>query len=366
MLAWLHDLNPFLIRFTETLGVRWYGLAYVTGFAMAWMLLNRMSKRGLTTMSTQKVADAMMVMVISVVLGGRLGYVLFYKPHLLWSFDSIAPFWGVLRLNQGGMASHGGILGVIFGCIIISRGRSIGGGQRVGRTPFLHVTDVMALVSPIGLGLGRIANFINGELLGRIVAMPGQPAPWWAIKFPQELLSEHDPASQMSPEARAERAAALARIVEQVRLPSDSNDRGVQRVIEKLQHGAEGIAYQLDPLISARHPSQLYQAMTDGVLLLAVVWIVARRPRSPGVISAWWMISYGVMRIATEFVRLPDADLAVQRFLGFSRGQWYSVLVVLVGVVVLGYVNRKNSAKVGGWGVRHALSHGETGGTEAA
>lgn len=366
MLAWLHDLNPFLIRFTETLGVRWYGLAYVTGFAMAWYLLNRMSKRGLTTMSTQGVADAMMVMVISVVLGGRLGYVLFYKPHLLWSFDSAAPFWGVLRLNQGGMASHGGILGVIIGCIIISRGRSIGGGRRVGRTPFLHVTDIMALVSPIGLGLGRIANFINGELLGKIVAMPGQPAPWWAVKFPQELLSEHDPASQMSVEARAERSAALAKIVDQVRLPSDSPDRGIQRVIEQVQHGSEGIAKQLEPLISARHPSQLYQALTDGVLLLAVVWIVARRPRSPGVISAWWLISYGVMRISTEFVRLPDADLAVQRVLGFSRGQWYSVLVVLLGVVVLGYTKGSKSGKVGGWGGRRASLDGGATGTEVA
>jgi len=356
MLAWLHDLNPFLIRFTETLGVRWYGLAYVSGFALAWLVLNRMSRRGLTTMSSQKIADAMMVMVISVVIGGRLGYVLFYKPHLLWSFSSDLPFWGVLRINQGGMASHGGIVGVILGCILISRGRSIGNGQRVGRTPFLHVTDVMALVSPIGLGLGRIANFINGELLGKIVALPGQPAPWWAVKFPQELLSEHDPAKLMSPEAGGERSAALTRLVEQVRLPSDDADRGLQRLTEKIQHGAHELAAQLEPLVSARHPSQLYQALTDGVLLLAVVWVVAMRPRAPGVISAWWLIAYGIMRITTEFVRLPDADLAVQRWLGFSRGQWYSVLVVLLGVAVLVYIARRKEAKVGGWGERHSAA----------
>ncbi len=356
MLAWLHDLNPFLIRFTETLGVRWYGLAYVTGFALAWFVLNRMSRRGLTTMGTQKIADAMMVMVISVVLGGRLGYVLFYKPHLLWSIDSIAPFWGVLRINQGGMASHGGIVGVILGCLFISRGRAIGNGQRVGQTPFLHVTDVMALVSPIGLGLGRIANFINGELLGKIVALPGQPAPWWAVKFPQELLSEHDPAPLLSIQARAERSAAISKLIEQVRLPSDSTDRGIQRLIEKIQHGSHDLAAQLEPLVSARHPSQLYQALTDGVLLLAVVWIVARLPRSPGVISAWWLIAYGVMRITTEFVRLPDADLAVQRLLGFSRGQWYSVLVVLLGVAVLGYRSRNKVEKMGGWAKRPLAS----------
>lgn len=356
MLAWLHDLNPFLIRFTETLGVRWYGLAYVTGFALAWLVLGRMSRRGLTTMSTQKIADAMMIMVVSVVVGGRLGYVLFYKPHLLWSFESDAPWWGVLRLNQGGMASHGGIVGVILGCLFISRGRAAEGGQRHGRVPFLHVTDVMALVAPIGLGLGRIANFINGELLGKVVALPGQPAPWWAVKFPQELLTDHDAGSLMEPAAREARAAALDRIVAQVTQPGESSARGIHTMIEKIQHGSRDLAAQLEPLISARHPSQLYQAFTDGVMLLGVVWIVAMRPRSPGVISAWWLIAYGLMRITTEFVRLPDADLSVPTLLGFSRGQWYSVLVALLGVAVLFTVYKRDQAKTGGWRVKRAVA----------
>lgn len=352
MLAWLHDLNPFLIRFTDTLGVRWYGLAYVTGFALAWFVLTRLSRRGLTTMSPQKIADAMMVMVISVVVGGRLGYVLFYKPHLLWSFDSIAPYWGLLRINQGGMASHGGIVGVILGCLFISRGRTAEGGHRVGRVPFLHVTDMMALVAPIGLGLGRIANFINGELLGKIVALPGRPAPWWAVKFPQELLTDQDAGALMAPADRVARSAALDKLVEQVRQPGEGAARGIQVLIEKIQHGSRDLAEQLDPLISARHPSQLYQAFTDGVLLLAVVWIVAMKPRSPGVISAWWLIAYGLMRIATEFLRLPDADLAVPTWMGFSRGQWYSVLAILLGIGVLVVVSKRNQARTGGWIVR--------------
>src|SRR5947207_12128457 len=118
--AWLHDISPFLLRFTPTFGLRWYGLAYATGFLIAWWWLRWMSKRGVTPLSPQRVSDAMLLLVLGVVVGGRLGYVLFYSHDLLWYFTSSFPWWGVLQLQKGGMASHGGMIGVIMASLFIA------------------------------------------------------------------------------------------------------------------------------------------------------------------------------------------------------------------------------------------------------
>ncbi len=349
--SWLHTLSPWVWRFTQDFGIRWYGLSYAMGFVGAWLILRWLARRELIRIPQERVTDAILLWVGGVVIGGRLGYVLFYKPYLLWTFTSDLPWWGVLQLNKGGMASHGGILGVVIASILISRGFRNERGERIGVCPPLHVMDISAVLCPLGLMLGRLANFINGELLGAIVAMPGQPAPWWSVKFPQEILGDQ------APELTAAQTAKLSALANSVAMPSDSAAGALHRIVERVQHGSVEIAAQLEPLLAARHPSQLYQAAAEGLGVGAVVWLVWRKPRRAGVVGMWFLVSYGILRIVTELWRLPDADLAVQRILGLSRGQWLSVVMVLAGVAGLVAIKvRGSTERFGGWGVSRAGS----------
>lgn len=345
--AWLHDLSPVAFR-VGPLTIRWYGLSYLAGFAVAWLLFRWLSRRGVARIPPERVGDAVLACVVGVVVGGRLGYVLVYRPSLLWTFTDTAPWWELLAVNQGGMASHGGILGAIIAGWFVSRGPKGADGSRRQRVPYLHVMDVLALLTPFGLGLGRIANFVNGELLGRIVAAPGEPAPWWAVKFPQELLEANAPA------LFADQQQKLDALADSVKRPDDSYGAGVERLIEAVQHGNRDLAEQLAPLVSARHPSQLYQGVAEGVVLAAVLWFVARKPRVPGIVGCWFLITYGVLRVITEIWRLPDSHLASPRVLGLSRGQWLSVAMVGVGAFFLVKLSRSNKPRLGGWATNKA------------
>src|SRR3954464_11960642 len=143
--AWLHDLSPFLVRFQPGIGIRWYGLAYAFGFLVGWWWLRLMSRRGMTPLSPQRLTDAMLILVLGGVVGGRLGYVLFYDPNLLTTFVPGPPWWGLLQLNRGGMASHGGIMGIIIASMIIGRGYKDEMGVRRGQVAWMHVVDMMAV-----------------------------------------------------------------------------------------------------------------------------------------------------------------------------------------------------------------------------
>jgi phosphatidylglycerol:prolipoprotein diacylglycerol transferase len=344
--AWLHDIDPFAVRFTETLGVRWYGLSYVAGFLAAWALLKALARRGLILAQPNHVADLIFAVIVGTLAGGRLGYCLFYRPELFIDVRSGVPFWGVLALTEGGMASHGGMIGITLACVWFARRH---------RVPLLHVMDCIAFAAPIGILLGRVANFVNGELLGRIVALPGEPAPWWAVKFPQELLEGHAPA------LTDRQQEDLARLLAEVSPPDQpAGIDALATLIDRVQAGDASLASRLDPLISARHPSQVYQAIAEGVVVFIVLAMLWRRPRKPGVIVAAFFVTYGVGRILTEFIRLPDAHLAHQRFAGLSRGQWLSALMVLVGVALLGWIVRSPSRRLGGW-ARPAGSHARGG-----
>ncbi|GJM19297.1 MAG: prolipoprotein diacylglyceryl transferase [Phycisphaeraceae bacterium] len=352
--AWVHDLSPWVFRFSGEFGIRWYGLAYVAGFIIAYVLFRWLAKRGATFVPADRVLDAIMWGVFGVVIGGRLGYFLVYDQSLLGFTDSF-PFWKVFALNQGGMASHGGIVGVILAAWRISRGFKDEQGAVVGRCSPMHVMDVVAMLCPFGLFLGRIANFINAELLGAIVAKPGEPGPWWSVRYPQEIM-------QFSPEQLAQTDAQWGQLQDLAYAQLTPAERGqvidaesahsminlgYERLISAVQHDDGAITAQMEQLISARAPSQLLQALAEGVILAAVLWFIAHRPRLPGVVGCWFMITYGVLRIATELVRLPDAELG--RTLGLSRGQWLSTLMVLVGVGILVWIVRRGGTKVGGW-----------------
>ncbi len=340
--AWLHDLDPVALSLPGGLAIRWYGIAYIAGFAIAWWGLSQLAKRGWIAIPREAVGDVILATMIGVIIGGRLGYVLVYKPSLMLDFGGGFPWWGLFRINEGGMASHGGIVGAIAGAWFMARKLKL---------PLLHVLDCLALATPIGLMLGRLANFVNGELLGRIVAGPGEPAPWWAVRYPQELSERegeisHTPAQTLELESLA-LEANVALGTPDAALTYGAIERAVQT-------GHAHIAERLAPLLNARHPSQLYQALAEGLVVLVVLILVWRKPRRAGIVGAWFLITYGVGRIATEFVRLPDAHFgASARLLGLSRGQWLSAAMVAIGAVMIWWVCRRADAtRYGGWGTR--------------
>lgn len=351
--AWLHNLDPFILEVKDGVGLRWYGTAYAAGFIVAYFVLRGLRRRGGTPLSEQQIADAMLVWCMGVVVGGRLGYVLFYDPALLVSFGPSAPWWGLLKLNQGGMSSHGGMLGVLFACWWIKRTLDRGEPQTptpsaAGKVPLLHIMDLTALVCTPGLFFGRIANFINGELLGDIVARPGEPSPWWSVKFPQERFGGHEPALDPAQQQR------LLDLLNTYRVGPESDEHAYDRVIRLLHAGgtpARDVAARLEPLLAARHPSQLYQAVAEGLFLGVCLLLAWRSPRRPGFIVALFLIIYGALRIVTELYRLPDAELAIQRIAGLSRGQWLSVVMIAFGVLCL-WISSKQACRMGGWGRR--------------
>jgi phosphatidylglycerol---prolipoprotein diacylglyceryl transferase len=234
--------------------IHWYGLTYLVAFGLFLWLAGRrvqlpwFAQAGWTR---RDVEDMLFYGVLGVVLGGRLGYVLFYKPEVY-----LANPLEILAVWRGGMAFHGGLLGVMVAMALFA--------QRRGR-PFLQVMDVVAPCVPTGIAAVRIGNFINGELWGR-AADASLP---WAMVFPQS--------GTMAP----------------------------------------------------RHPSQLYQALLEGLLLFALWWY-AQKPRARGQVAAFFLLGYGVLRFLAEFFREPDSFLGLLA-LGMSMGQWLCVPMVLAG-----------------------------------
>lgn len=332
--SYVHTLNPIVVDF-GLFAVRWYGVSYLMGFLAAGIILYQLGKRGRVLIPPQHAADAILIFIFGAVIGGRIGY-MWYKPHMLVEFGPTFPYWGLLEIQKGGMASHGGMLGVLIAAWWISRGFMTESGERIGRSPMLHVADVSCVIALPGLMFGRLANFVNGELLGRIAAEPGQPAPWWAVKFPQEL------GTPQAPKLTAEQTSQLNALLASVSQPGDTPEIMINRLVHKVQNGSLELTRALEPLLAARHPSQLYQAAAEGLILSAVLWTVWARPRKPGIVTAWFLISYGILRIVIEqFWRLPDANLETQYILGVTRGQLFSIIMVVIGIVMIPVLARR-------------------------
>ena len=322
--VWLHDLDPVIFW-----RLRWYGLSYVAAFLVGWFVVRLLARADWTRLSSDRAGDLILALAVGVVVGARLGYVILYQPSLLWTWQDALPFWGLLAVNHGGMASHGGMVGLIV---------AAGWFARRHRIDLFNLLDVAAFIGPLGLMLGRIANFINGELIGR-TASANLP---WAVKFPQEIydwpterilrLQENLPAPQQLGLARSH--WTLGEIVGAVQ-------RGEQRVIEVLE-----------PMLAPRHPSQLYASVLEGLLVFIVLLLAWRRPRKPGVIGALFCVSYACGRIIVEFFRRPDPHIADAEFawLSITRGQWLSGLLLLLGIWGLWYARRRPAAAIGGWG----------------
>ncbi len=327
--SYVHRINPFLIDFGHGFGIRWYGIAYLCGFLIAWLLLRRLARTGRTLLKPSQVGDFITAGIIGVIVGGRVGHVVFYEPHLLWEFSSTIPFWGLLEINRGGMSSHGGMIGVLVATMWFAIRRNIS---------LWHMLDVAAFIAPPGLGFGRIANFINGELVGKpISASMQQDPPWWSLKFPQEVL---DPAFV----GRQAMMVLRPSSIDPVEFP--------QHVYRALIERAEPLTSQVLPLLPARYPSQFFQAATDGVILMALLVAVWWRPRKPGVIGAWFLIGYGVLRLVTEQFREPDAG--VKHLGGLTLPMALSVGMVVAGLLLGVFASRREAEPVWGTGPRRA------------
>ena len=291
---YLHNLDPFIFRLWGNIGPRWYGLAYVLAFLCGFALLSRFSKRGYLDLNQSAVGDFVTwVALFGVMVGGRLGYVIFYRPEMLREPLSL------LRVWEGGMSSHGGILGVVLFSLYYARRHKLS---------WTNLGDNLVVAVPIGLFLGRCANFINGELYGRAANVP------WAVQFPKELL---EPANA----AVADRALAAGQQI-------DPSLNSIEAIIEAVRTSPR-IATVLHRILTPRHPSQLYEALLEGVVLFAILWFVRTRLRTPnGLLTGLFMICYAIFRIVVEYFREPDAAMIGV----FTRGQFFSFFVFALGV----------------------------------
>jgi phosphatidylglycerol:prolipoprotein diacylglycerol transferase len=263
------EIDPVAVEIGP-LAIRWYALAYILGLVGGWQYVKRLTARSpdRARLAPESIDDFLLWATLGVVLGGRLGYVIFYQPGYFLSHPH-----EILFLWQGGMAFHGGLLGVVVAMILFARAR----GFR-----FFALADLVGCAAPIGLFLGRLANFINGELYGR----PAEGVPW-AMVFPGG-----------------------------------------------------------GPL--PRHPSQLYEALLEGVLLFAVMVVLEKRGGLDrvGLCAGVFTAGYGLARFIAEFFRAPDPFLGFLAF-GTTMGQLLSLPMIAIGVAVIVWSRRNRPAAAG-------------------
>lgn len=340
----VHDLNPFIFRITETFGPRWYGFAYLLGFLCAYLVIRWLVERQNSDLQGDMVSDFVTYAAFGTLIGGRLGYCLFYDQSLLWSFRPSLPFWGVLAVNEGGMASHGGIIGIVVACFLYARKHHL--------NP-VYLLDIVSIVGPIGVFFGRIANFINGELVGRIAPKEFP----FGVRFPSDILNwpqyEYDRLPTLSPvvEKLGINPTRWVEIVRDSQSSSSAKDElynTLYTIINKIQNGDHGLRDLIGPLLDYRYPSQLFAGLSEGLFTFLVLFFLARKSHRPGVIAGSFIICYAIVRILNEMFREPDIQIGYQAF-GLTRGQWLSVAMFIFGVVMLFYWNRTQTQTVHGW-----------------
>lgn len=250
------DIDPVAFSL-GSFKVHWYGIMYLCAFVSAWLIAMHRAKQPNAFINKSQVENLITYGAFGVILGGRFGYVVFYNFDY-WLTD---PLW-LFRVWEGGMSFHGGLIGVIVAMFIYAK--------RIDRS-FVGLMDFVAPIVPLGLGFGRLGNFIGQELWGRVTDVP------WAIVFPKAM----DP---------------------------------------------EGVA---------RHPSQLYQACLEGLLLFIIIFWFSSKPRPRGAVSGLFLIAYSCFRFTTEFVREPDKGVELIGWM--TRGQLLCIPMFVGGIVLLAF-----------------------------
>ena len=253
------EIDPVAVSLGPV-AIHWYGLMYLIGFVGGWWLGVVRARQPESGWQTTEIGDLLFYVALGVILGGRVGYILFYNFGLFLD-DPLKLF----RVWQGGMSFHGGLLGVLLAMWLY--------GRKTGRS-FFQVTDFMAPFVPIGLGAGRIGNFINGELWGAPTDLP------WGMVFP---------------------------------------------FVDK----------------QPRHPSMLYEALLEGLVLFVVLWVYSSKPRPTRAVSGMFLLCYGVFRFGVEFVREPDAHIGYLAMQWLTMGHLLSAPMIVFGVLLLVLAYRK-------------------------
>ncbi len=252
---YVHNLNPIIFSLGP-IQPRWYGFAYLMGFLGAYILIQKLSRDGMLRLAPDKVPDLVLNgCIFGVLIGGRVGYVLFYdlpnslahhETPLLWSFSNSFPFWGLLRVMDGGMSAHGGVIFTILTLLWFARKYKVS---------VINIGDAACMVVPIGLFFGRIANFINGELYGHPSTVP------WAVKFPSEIYAPTNGSILSSVDAQL--PSVYAKILPGYPAGFNSDD-AYQQLCRLLQQHSQTAVNAVADILPARHPSQLYEAMLEG------------------------------------------------------------------------------------------------------
>ncbi|MEQ4574306.1 MAG: prolipoprotein diacylglyceryl transferase [Gammaproteobacteria bacterium] len=282
-MTYLHDIDPIAFSLGPV-QVHWYGLMYLLGFLAAWWLGRLRIRAGrLPGVDANGFSDLLFYAMLGVVLGGRIGYMLFYAFGALVQNPLV-----LFKVWEGGMSFHGGLLGVLV---------AVAWWARKHRLHIFDVVDFIAPLVPLGLGFGRLGNFIGGELWGKFTQAE------WGVIFPHAPLSDI-PAGQPA----MEQLMSAAQIQQQY---------------------AAGL---LDRY--ARHPSQLYEAALEGLVMFAAIWLFSLKPRARYAVSGLFALLYGVFRFMVEFVRMPDNGVYVA-FGWLTRGQILSLPLIAVGLFLL-------------------------------
>lgn len=258
-------IDPVLVDF-GFFKIHWYGLTYLLAFGTFWLLGSYRIRKNKSPWKQSQLNDACFFMILGVIVGGRIGYAVFYGGSQLVE----DPLW-LFRIWEGGMSFHGGMLGVIATLLIWSRFNS---------APFWQNMDAVAPLVPPGLGFGRLGNFINTELPGRVT---------------ESALGVHFPCQSVA---------------------------DINFLCTTLYE------------TQTRHVSSLYQALAEGLVLFVVLWIYSSNPRTIGYVSALFLVGYGILRFSTEFFRLPDPELGFVLFDWLSMGQALSLCMVVAGVIL--------------------------------
>jgi len=325
----LHTLDPFVFEVSPGVGPRWYGVAYLSGFIVGWLILRALARTGRIPLDARQVGDLVTNVVLGVIVGGRVGHCVFYEQHLLTQWGDSFPYWGLLELHKGGMASHGGVIGVAIAIIWFARRE---------RIPILVAGDAVAFVVPWGLMFGRLANWVNGELPGRPLPaeMQANP-PWWSVKYPHELDSMAAVPAQLEPLRALAPATARA------------SDAGfmewlVAAAYDRAEPAHRQVIDAIAPVLTAYYPNNFAQAITEGPCILVAMGLAWLAPRRAGTICGVFFTAYGVLRYSTEQFREADSSVIA---LGLTLPMILSITMVAVGVMFF-VLSRRSTTTIGG------------------